>query len=313
MNEDIFLVSIILPTYNRAHLIEETLNSILKQTYQDWECLIIDDGSSDSTAEILKPYLEKDVRFRYYHRSKKHLKGPSGCRNQGIDLSKGEFIIFFDSDDIIHPDALQICIDTLKTHPGFSYCKYEKQPFRGEWAFKDFSSSRNIEITKITEKRLNDIVTNELAFACCTVMWRKDAIGKLRFDETLSYAEEWEYYIRILSQGIEGGYIKNVLYFNRKHPDSNTGQFWAHNKIRRKSNTLAVIKTIKTLKENNLLNENLKKYFIGYAFFLKSKKILNYVLKHSHKGWISRNKYVLGFHMYPVLRPFLRLKGKLFR
>ena len=69
------LVSVIIPTYNRAHLIGETLDSVLAQTYQNWECIIVDDGSSDDTDEVIGEYVKKDNRFKYYHRPDEHLPG----------------------------------------------------------------------------------------------------------------------------------------------------------------------------------------------------------------------------------------------
>ena len=67
------LVSIIIPTYNRAHLIGETLDSVLAQTYQNWECIIVDDGSSDNTDDVVNDYVKKDPRFKYYYRPDEHL------------------------------------------------------------------------------------------------------------------------------------------------------------------------------------------------------------------------------------------------
>ena len=75
------MVSIIMPIYNRAHLIIETLNSIKKQTYQNWECLIIDDGSTDNTSEVVINYAAQDTRFKFYTRPETSVKGPSSCRN----------------------------------------------------------------------------------------------------------------------------------------------------------------------------------------------------------------------------------------
>lgn len=83
------LVSIIIPTYNRAHLIGETLDSVLAQIYTNWECIVVDDGSTDSTAELLAFYVEKDSRFQYHHRPKDRLKGANACRNYGFELSRG--------------------------------------------------------------------------------------------------------------------------------------------------------------------------------------------------------------------------------
>lgn len=95
------LVSIIIPTYNRAHLIGETLDSVLVQTYKNWECMVVDDGSSDYTDELLEFYTKKDSRIQYHHKPKDRRKGANACRNYGFEVSKGEWIIFLDSDDLL--------------------------------------------------------------------------------------------------------------------------------------------------------------------------------------------------------------------
>jgi len=94
------LVSIIIPTYNRAHLIGETLDSVLAQTYTNWECIVVDDGSADGTDKLLATYCEKDARFQYHNRPSNRLKGANACRNIGFELSKGEYVNWLDSDDI---------------------------------------------------------------------------------------------------------------------------------------------------------------------------------------------------------------------
>lgn len=83
------LVSIIIPTYNRAHLIGETLDSVLAQTYKNWECIIVDDGSSDNSDEIIDECVKKDARFKYYQRPDEHLPGGNGARNYGFRMSRG--------------------------------------------------------------------------------------------------------------------------------------------------------------------------------------------------------------------------------
>lgn len=90
------LVSIIIPTYNRAHLIGETLDSVLAQTYTNWECIIVDDGSSDNTDEVVGAYVKKDNRFKYYHRPDEHLPGGNGARNFGFKMSQGEYVNWLD-------------------------------------------------------------------------------------------------------------------------------------------------------------------------------------------------------------------------
>ena len=94
------LVTIIMATYNRASFIVETLQSIQNQIFKDWECLIIDDGGTDATAAIIAPILAQDNRFQYLLRPDTYQKGLPGTRNYGLDLAKGDYIIFFDDDDI---------------------------------------------------------------------------------------------------------------------------------------------------------------------------------------------------------------------
>ncbi|MEP6260726.1 MAG: glycosyltransferase family 2 protein [Gillisia sp.] len=101
------LVSIIIPTYNREDLIGETLNSVLSQTYTNWECIVVDDGSSDNTEGIIKAYIEKDCRIKYYYRPENCKKGASVCRNFGLEKSKGELIQFLDSDDLLAKNKLE--------------------------------------------------------------------------------------------------------------------------------------------------------------------------------------------------------------
>ena len=80
------IVTIIMATYNRAHFIVETLQSIQNQTFENWECIIIDDGGTDNTNEVIAPILEKDTRFQFVKRTDSYQKGLPGCRNYGLDL-----------------------------------------------------------------------------------------------------------------------------------------------------------------------------------------------------------------------------------
>nr|MBF6607613.1 glycosyltransferase family 2 protein [Flavobacterium sp.] len=95
------LVSIIIPTFNRANLLAETLDSIIQQTHTNWECIIVDDGSTDNISDIIEKYVSTDSRFRFYKRPSDRPKGANACRNYGFEMSKGDFINWFDSDDIM--------------------------------------------------------------------------------------------------------------------------------------------------------------------------------------------------------------------
>jgi glycosyltransferase involved in cell wall biosynthesis len=119
------LVSIIIPTYNRVHLIKETLNSVAAQTYQNWECIIIDDGSTDETKIVIEGYVKIDNRFKYYRRPDEKQKGANSCRNYGFELSSGEYINWFDDDDIMLKNFLEEKIKLFTSEIDLVICSGE--------------------------------------------------------------------------------------------------------------------------------------------------------------------------------------------
>lgn len=109
------LVSIIIPTFNRAHLIMETLNSIVSQTYTNWECFVVDDGSTDDTDRLLSEFVKIDNRFKYLINER--AKGAQGARNTGLLNAKGDYVQFFDSDNIMYLNHLEIKIEAFNQNP----------------------------------------------------------------------------------------------------------------------------------------------------------------------------------------------------
>jgi len=107
------LVSILIPNYNKAKYIRETLDSIIAQTYTNWECIIIDDQSTDNSWEILQEYAAKDSRFQIHKRPAHLLKGGNACRNYAFELSKGDYIQWFDSDDLMFLNSLQNRLEAI--------------------------------------------------------------------------------------------------------------------------------------------------------------------------------------------------------
>lgn len=310
MEENKTMVSIIMPTFNRAHLIEETFRSIFKQTYENWECIVIDDASTDNTEEIVEAYSEDDKRIKYQKRKSKYKKGPSGCRNQGIHSARGDYVIFFDSDDIVHPETVEICLDLIKV-TGSQFCRYSKKPFIGEFRFEYLINQNRPVTRKINTEILPDIITQKIPFACCCVMWDKGVFKDNLFNENLSYAEEWELYSRIISSGISGVSTNKTLYFNRKHPDSSTGRYYKNDPEKIKSKILASELIIQNLASKHLFSPALKEFFIKLGFQLNSKQIINQALLYSGSGKLEKLKYNLGYWAYPILRPLFIFKGRL--
>ena len=108
------LISIIVPCYNYGWILHETLDSLIAQTHQQWECLIVDDGSTDETGDVARNYAARDNRFRYLHQKN---QGVSAARNLGLQQATGDFIQLLDGDDLLAPQKLATQLDFLLAHP----------------------------------------------------------------------------------------------------------------------------------------------------------------------------------------------------
>ncbi|WP_423818466.1 glycosyltransferase family 2 protein [Salinimicrobium sp. TIG7-5_MAKvit] len=295
-------VSIIMATYNRAHLIGESIEAIINQSFKNWECLVIDDGSIDETTEIIKSFTVADKRIKYFMRPGKYKKGLPGCRNYGLDMAEGEYIIFFDDDDIAHPHNLKICVAELADR-NVSYCRYLKDVFRGDF---NVGFDRGLSFSKkiLDIRDLEEVVMGTLPFNSCQVMWRRECFNNNYFNEELMYAEEWECYLRILLKEVKGVSVNKVLFYGRKHLNSNTGEFYTNDPVRRRSYSKAVKLVIENLKKNDLLSAKLKQYFIRMGFFFKDYSIIRYTLEAIDSSTIEKSKYRLGFVFYPLLKRY---------
>jgi glycosyltransferase involved in cell wall biosynthesis len=300
------LVSIIMATYNRAHFIDETLTSIQKQTYPNWECIIIDDGGTDNTKEVITPMLIKDTRFKFLKRTDNYLKGLPGCRNYGLDLAEGNYIIFFDDDDIVHPQNLEICVKELQKE-NISFCRYLRNTFFGDFNYK-FDQSKEYNQFIIGKNDVEKLIKNELPFNSCAVMWKKICFEKNRFVETLMYAEEWELYSRILSEGYKGISIEKKLFYGRKHQNSNTGEFYQGNPIRVASKIEASKLIISNLNSKKMLTPSMQKYFTWKSFLMKTPVLLNHLRYQSQLNQLDRLKIRLLYNFGPLIKAYLRMK-----
>lgn len=291
-------VSIIMATYNRAHFIRETLLSIQYQTFLDWECIIIDDGGTDNTLEVISPILEEDKRFRFVRRADSYLKGLPGCRNCGLDLARGECIIFFDDDDIAHPQNLELCVLELSRHD-VAFCRYIREVFTGDFVY-NFDYSKEYGFFRIGINDLEAMLKNELPFNSCAVMWKKECFTTNRFTEHLMYAEEWELYSRIIALGYNGISIEKSLFYGRKHSNSNTGEYYNDNPVRKKSYADAILLVVKNLNEKALLSYGILRYFVAMAIGFKEYGLFNALLNNSGLSKAGQLKWRLFYAILPV-------------
>jgi glycosyltransferase involved in cell wall biosynthesis len=290
-------VTIIMATYNRAHYISEALQSISNQSFVDWECVIIDDGAKDNTLEVVTSFIENDNRFKYIKRTENYTKGLPGCRNCGLDMAKGDFIVFFDDDDFVHPDNLKTSIEILKKNE-VDFCHYQKVSFEIE---KPAIEKNTVIVQKFLVKSdLEKVIMQKIGLTSCTVMWRKHCFKKIRFNENLFYAEEWECYSRLITENFKGIIIDTVLYYNRKHLNSNTGEFYNNKLIRRESYKEAILVVVQNLNKKQLLSHALLHYFAQQSLGFKECKLFNQILEIIELNKLENFKWQLFYKALPL-------------
>jgi GalNAc5-diNAcBac-PP-undecaprenol beta-1,3-glucosyltransferase len=251
-------VTILLATYNRAHLIIETLQSIQNQTYTNWECIIVDDYSIDNSKEIIERFIKNDNRFSYFLKEEKYSKGLSGSRNQGLDLAvsiNANFIQFFDDDDIMHPRKLELQMEEFikDSSLDMTLCMYRKFHIKNTIDFNLETSNDNS--CKITSNNLfEDFLFNKINLNSPGPIWKISSIKNYKFDESLNYAEEKDFYLRIfLKKNIIYEPINYVLFWYRKHDKAITSNFYDNQEIKTKAELLVRRKiSLMILKERKI-------------------------------------------------------------
>jgi glycosyltransferase involved in cell wall biosynthesis len=181
------LVSIIVPCYKQAQYLDDALQSVLDQTYNNWECIIVNDGSPDNTKEVAQKWVAKDKRFKYFYKKN---GGLSTARNCGISNALGDFILPLDADDKISSDYIVLAMNSFLEDASLKvvYCKAEKFGDQdGPWQLPPFF--------------ICDLCQFNMIF--CSAMFRKrdwDYVGG--YDVNMIYGfEDWEFWIAILKKG----------------------------------------------------------------------------------------------------------------
>lgn len=176
--------SVIIPTFNRAPLLKNLLDSFSKQTFDDFELLVIDDGGTDPSEEIVTSF--NDKRFKYF---KKENGGVSSARNSGLEKASGSFINFFDSDDMAYPNHLEEAYKFLTSHAEVSVAIFDY-----EWGDIDKKNYRLIS-NKYKEPNKQILKKNYISTNCIFI--HRKLTDALRFNINLNISEDWDYWIRL--------------------------------------------------------------------------------------------------------------------
>lgn len=189
------MITIVVPFFNRISQLKETLHSVKSQTFEDWECLLVDDGSTVENFELLKEYIKEDFRFSILKRSNDLLKGANSCRNIGIEKSKRKYIALLDSDDLWPSDYLEKSFIFAESHFEFSG-SYGKCMVR-DGEKERLSDSRAI---KENESLFDFLLAPNTIAQTSTFFLTTEKAKSILFDENILRHQDWEFFIRFGKQ-----------------------------------------------------------------------------------------------------------------
>src|SRR5690606_30490696 len=227
------MISIIIPTYNSSLTLERTLESVINQTFTLFECIVVDDRSSENIHEIFKNIVTDDNRFEFQSRANNELNGANVCRNQGLHSSKYNLIIFLDSDDILEPFCLEDRIRAVNSNPN-----------NDAWIFNTgiFYNKKVKLFTRYSKNPLRGFLMGSYPWQTMSPIWKKDFLITINgFNENFPRLQDVELHSRALL-------FKEFRY-----------KYFFFNKI----------DSLYFISENShLTNEKLRKRIEGYLMFI---------------------------------------------
>ena len=261
-------ISIIVPCYNADKWITETLDSLLAQTYKDIEIIVVDDGSTDKSLEIVCDYIQKDNRIRLIQQVN---AGVSAARNNGVENATGEYIAFCDADDYLNNEAYEQMIDTLEQNDAdIVFCEFERFWPNGkkqktiETSFVDLCNNPQAIFPFWSSTPSNTVdnclYTKDIHGSCWRSVFKRQLIleNNLRFNVNLKFAEDQIFVLKYLSQCKKIGYISNHFVHYRGHTKP-----WVYRNMY--DNHMELLKEqLEILQVNRYYSDKQKKQIAGY-------------------------------------------------
>jgi glycosyltransferase involved in cell wall biosynthesis len=219
------LVSVIIPAFNYGHLIGQTFDSLLKQTYLNWECLVIDDGSTDNTEEIVRDFSRLEPRVKYFSQAN---SGLSAARNAGVKLSNGKYIQFLDADDLLEKRKLEYHVKHLEEHQEvdivYGSVRYFTTDNPDERRYSIFKIDKPWmpEVSGAGEEVLRFLLYENIMVVSAPLIRREVIADVGLFDREIPLLEDWDYWIRCAIKGKRFQYLdkEETLSLVRWHPSS---------------------------------------------------------------------------------------------
>lgn len=234
-------VSIIVPAYNQCSYLQETLQSIHNQTYESWECIIINDGSTDDTENVALTWCQRDNRFVYHYQEN---QGLSAARNKGLKLASGDFIQFLDADDLIEENKLKICFDLIKSH---SLDGIVSNFITLDYNFQLTPPFCDLKADYLDYKTILLNWDSKFSIPIHCGLFKKDLFENFLFPVSLKAKEDWIMWIHLFQNKSRFEFVDRPLAIYRKNSQGMTKD-WAR-MLRERLNALLYL-------ENSVDNEN---------------------------------------------------------
>ena len=201
------MISIIIPVFNKSRYVEMTLNSIQTQTFDNWECIIIDDNSTDASFEVIQNLIKGDFRFKILKNDIN--RGACYCRNQGLSAANNDYIIFLDADDYLFIDCLKKRLNKFNDKPSADFLVFPTGTFQ-----KKIGDCEMIW-NNFLGNHLNRFLAHDIPWVICSVIWKKSFLKNIGgFDELFPRLQDVELHTKALS------FTKNYYVFQDSNPDS---------------------------------------------------------------------------------------------
>lgn len=305
------LVSIIIPHFNSAALLKETIASVSAQTYQNWEIIIVDDRSDEKEFEEIESYQGQQVRL---FKRQGNNKGPSACRNEGFRLSKGELIIFLDADDLLEPFCLQQRVVVMEATPFPDWAVFRQYQFKtlNKQDKKIFSA----ELTRDGEA-VEKFLQMDPPWQTMASIWRRSALERLQgFDESLIVMEDPDLHLRALldehlSVSIAFELPPDSFYRLDPMSEEKKLRFYDQSIRYRFVFLYKQVRGVNKIENKTLLHHYRRSLHRGYFQFLKN--FLLYRLNNYKKDFSEINSFLVKWHILNLTDLIkLRIAGLLF-
>jgi glycosyltransferase involved in cell wall biosynthesis len=275
------LVSIIIPNYNRENLIGDTIKSLINQTYSNWEAIIVDDGSTDRSIQVVEEFGRFDSRIKYFQRDTSP-KGAPVCRNIGTEKANGEYIIFLDSDDLLAFWCLEERIKYVEQNPDLDFAVFPVLLFNNKAG--DSNILWNI-FNGIND--LERFVGSDVPWQTTSPIWRKSTLLKLgSWDvEALSW-QDWEYHIRALLKDFRYNKVDELPDAFIRRDSTTRISASNHNATKAAALKNLFIKIDNALLENRQEVKVLRKLLAG-NFFIYAENIILYSIDLDYKSYFE--------------------------